>query len=444
MGSQMIGPIHRPVAFDMALSMLGAPRFISALATATITTAVLTFLIRQTIGWPGLIAMLVLLVVLMAGAMIARRDTIEWNGLLPVSLLIFVGWAGLSLLWSDYRGATVQGLAYLGCFTALGIGIALLRDTIQIVRAFGDVLRIVLALSLALEIISGLLIDTPISFLDIQGNLDTFGPIQGVFGARNQLGLIAVLAVVTFLIEFRTRSVHPWLATGSLILSGVILLFSRSPLVGGALAVTIVAAAILYLVRRASPERRRVLQAALLALSGVAVVTAWSLRSIIIDISNAGGELSYRLSVWMRAWDLIQLHPIQGWGWIGSWRGQTAPYQFFASVQSRVPESATNAFVDVWLQLGLVGLAIFLGLVMLTFTRSWLLASRQRSVVYTWPALIVVVLGITALAESSLIVEFGWLTFVVCSVKAAHSLSWRTAFRELRDATAPGTTPGAR
>jgi hypothetical protein len=35
---------------------------------------------------------------------------------------------------------------------------------------------------------------------------------------------------------------------------------------------------------------------------------------------------------------------------------------------------------------------------------------------------------VTALAESSLLVEYGWLIFVVCALKAAQKLSWRRAF----------------
>ena len=68
-------------------------------------------------------------------------------------------------------------------------------------------------------------------------------------------------------------------------------------------------------------------------------------------------------------------------------------------------------------------------LALLTFTRSWLLAGRQRSVVIIWPALILLALLFTALAESSILVEYGWLLFVICSVKAARELSWRSAFR---------------
>jgi hypothetical protein len=67
----------------------------------------------------------------------------------------------------------------------------------------------------------------------------------------------------------------------------------------------------------------------------------------------------------------------------------------------------------------------------LAFTRSWLLASRRKSVVFAWPALVLVALVTTALAESSILVEFGWLTFVVCAVKASEQLSWRQAFQRL-------------
>lgn len=101
-----------------------------------------------------------------------------------------------------------------------------------------------------------------------------------------------------------------------------------------------------------------------------------------------------------------------------------------------------NAHLDVWFQIGLVGLVAFVGLVGLAFIRSWLLASRQRSFVYARPALVHLVLLTTALAlalaENSLLVEFGWLTFVVCSVKASRKLSWRKAFAATGSPVPPG------
>lgn len=417
-----------PAILEAAGSFLAHPRFVTALTAATIGTAACAFAIRQLIGWAGLVAILIGLVVLAGASLFARRDTIAWQGLLPVSLLVFVGWAGISVFWSSYQWATVAGLAYLGAFTVLGIYVALLRDTIQVVRAYGDVLRFVLAVSLAIEILAGVLIDSPIPFLGILGDLDRLGPLQGILGSRNQLGIIAVVAIVTFGTEYRTRSVRRGLAIGSLALAALVLLLARSPVAFGGMLVVLLAAAALYGLRRTSAERRRVWQFVLLGVSVVGVVVAWASRAFIVVALNATGELTYRLDLWRRAWDLIAINPLQGWGWIGAWRTDIVPFVLFGDVGSRVERSASNAFVDVWFQLGLVGLAIFLGLVGLAFVRSWLLASGQRSVVFAWPALVLVALVITALAESSILVEFGWLTFVACTVKAAEQLSWRQAF----------------
>ena len=48
----------------------------------------------------------------------------------------------------------------------------------------------------------------PSGFLGIQGNIAQLGPIQGIFGTRNLLGFVAVIALITFLIEYRTQSVR--------------------------------------------------------------------------------------------------------------------------------------------------------------------------------------------------------------------------------------------
>ena len=430
--------MRRDDVIAITTAFVSSPRFVTALTTVSVGTAVFAFTLRQLIGPAGLIAIIAGLVVLAGASAFARRESIQWRGLLPISLLAFLGWAGLSVLWSAYKWATLGGLAFLGAFTVLALYVALMRDTIQIVRAYGDVLRFVLGVSIALEIISGVLVDTPIKLLDISGNLDVLGPIQGISGTRNQLGILAVIALITFLTELRTRSVPRGLAIGSIVGAGIALLLTRSPVAIGALIVVALAAVALYGLRRVAPERRRFWQVGLLVAVVIAAGLAWAFRSVIVSVLNAGGELSYRLEVWRQTWALIGLNPLEGWGWIGDWREDIPPFVLFAPIGSRPTTSAVNAFVDVWFQVGLVGLAIFVGLVGLALVRSWLLASRRRSFVFTWPALVLVALITTALAESSLIVEFGWLTFVVCAVKAAEQLSWRQAFERL-DEPEPAT-----
>lgn len=419
--------------FDVFIAFLSSARFITALTTATIGSSILAFALRQTIGWAGLFGILAGSILLWAVILFSKRGEIEWSGLLPISLMVFVGWATATLFWSTYHWATLGSLMYLFAFTVLGVAVALLRDTIQIVRSFGDVFRFVLVTSLALEIIAGVLIDSPIGFLGITGHLDRLGPIQGVLGTRNQLGIVAIIALVTFATELRTLSVKRGLAIGSIILAAISLVLSQSPVAIGTGAIIGVASLALYGMRLIPVDRRPLWQFGLLALSIVTLVFAWLLRVPIIQTLDATKDLDYRLNLWRRVMSLVSVHPLEGWGWIGAWRTELVPFVSFQNLPGGEPVSAANAYFDVVLQLGFVGLIALAGLVVLAFVRSWLLAIARRSVVLAWPALVLIALIVSSLAESSLLVEFGWLTLVVCTVKASRELSWRQAF-----AMAPG------
>jgi O-antigen ligase len=297
-----------------------------------------------------------------------------------------------------------------------------------------------LAISLGLEIFSGLLIDTPIHFLGITGQIGSLGPIQGLFHTSDQLGLVCVIALITFGTELRTRSVTRGVATGSIVLGAIMLLLTRAPLAFGVMLVVGAAAAALYGLRRTSDGSRRYWQVGVLLLAAVIAVVGWIYRSPIVTTFNAGGDLTYRLSVWHSVWDLTQANLLQGWGWVGAWP-PISPFDLITGPSSRVPGSALNAYLDVWFQLGVIGFVVFVGFLGLAFTRSWFLASRRRSVVFAWPALVLVVLLVGSLAESWILVEFGWTTLVVCSVKASRELSWRRAFEAATPSTDAGTSP---
>jgi len=363
--------------------------------------------------------------VLAAASMIARRESIEWHGLLPLSILVFLVWCALSVLWSGYALHTVGGVAYQLAFAFLAIYVALVRDTIQIVRATGDVLRLLLGLSLALEVLSGLLLDLPIVFLGVQGNITMLGPIQGVFGSRNALGLVSLIAAISFIIELRSRSVRPGRAAASIALALLGLLLTHSPVFVVVASAVGIAALALYWLRRTRAEDRWLLQLSLLGATVLAALFAFVGRTGIINLLNAGSEFETRSSLWREMWRLVELHPLEGWGWTGIWPQNVSPYGWLDFVTGSQHSSALNAFLDVYFQVGLVGFLSFVVLVTLAFIRSWLLASNKKPVVYVWSPLVLVVLLVTSAAESTVLVEFGWLLLLICSVKAAQGQSWR-------------------
>lgn len=428
-----------------ALIFLGHSRFVAALTVSVIGAAFFTHALESTIGQAGHLAILVGLVVLTAMSMIALRGTFEWRGVLPISLLAFVGWSAASIVWSNYQWATLGALTYQLIFAFLALFVALARDLIQIVRAFGDVLRVVLGVSLALELLSGLLLDLPIAFLGISGRLDQFGPIEGVMGSRNMLGFTALIALVTFGTELFTKSVNRSLGIWSIVGASLAILLSQSPVTFSTLlALGVMSLALMWL-RRMPPEPRRIRQFTLAGGLVVAAGLAFLFRSQLLAALNASAELDYRVDVWRQVVELVRLHPLEGWGWVGTWNNGLPPYvAVTASGGNHV--SALNAYLDVWLQLGLIGFLALMVLAVLALARSWLLASNRRSRSFVWPALIVVTLLVTALAESSVLVDAGWLVLVVCAVKSAENLSWRRSLPEsatfvLGEDAFPGSPP---
>lgn len=408
------------------IELFRSPRTTAALTTTGAGLVTIAFTVQQVTGWPGYIAALGLLAVLLAASLYARHEEIEWNwAILPISLLAYLAWVGLSVVWSSYQRVTLASVGYLLLVTFVGVYIGLSRDTIQIIRSFGDVFRALLIGSMVLEVMSGVIFDAPLVALNIRGTLANGGPISGLVSDRNQLGLLAAIAVATFAIEWRTRSITRAVAIPSLALAAGTIAFTRSPVVAMVAVVLLVAAAALYGIRRLPEARRQVAQYAVLAVLALGAALAWALRAPIIALFNATGELQFRLGLWQDVLNFVPLHWLEGWGWSGIWNADIPPYSVLTPTGGRPHDSALNAVVDLWLQVGVIGIVLFLAVIGLAFTRSWLLAGRRRSVVHTWPALVLVALITVSVAESSILTEVGWLLVVICGVKASAELSWR-------------------
>lgn len=432
-----MSPARRPVLPPALAELLGSARFAAALTLCILGTAFSTHLLRATMGWAGLLTVLVALVGMAALSLTARRQAIDWYGLPPITILVFLGWTIASVFWSETPLVGGARVLYLLLFTALAVYLTLVRDTIQLVRGLGDVLRVLLALSLGLEVLSGVLIDLPIAFLGIQGDIASLGPIQGVFGSRNELGLVAMIALITFSVELMTRSVPRMQGAFSIGLALLCVLLSGSPVTLGAALAVGVAALALAGIRRVPPAARVYWQLGLLAVVVIGASTLWAMRERAIDLLNAGSEFEVRTAVWREIVRYSQMNTLQGWGWVGVWEQEEPPFVWINLATRSSQDSALSAFFDVYFQLGLVGLIAFCALLGFALVRSWLLASEKRSTVYVWPALIVVALAVTSLAESTVLGEYGWMLLIVCAIKASQSMSWRDALRRHEPAPVP-------
>ena len=419
--------------------LLASAPFARAYTLTALGAVFSSFAIERTAGLVSYVTIIVGLCVLGLGMLLARRREISLLRLVPVSVVLFVAWALASTFWSSDSSETWWNWVALAGIAFLAIVIGHVRDTLQTVRALGDVLRVLLGASLVVEILSGILLDVPFGFLGVQGNIATEGSIQGIFGTRNLLGFVAVMALVTFLIEYRTQSVRVGASVVSVVLAGALGFFSDSPTVL-VLAVGVGAAvAALAWVRHTRAERRGAVQWFLGGVVIVGLVIGYVARHPIVAFLGAGTDFSTRVTLWNTMVDYVRFAPIEGQGWYGPWDDTEWPFNALNYVLNADHASGLNAYLDVLLQLGWVGLLIFLALCSTALVRSWLDASERRSVVYAWTPLMLVTLLIDSMFESFTLSGLGWLMLVLCAVRAGQSRSWRARLRSGEES--PGLDP---
>ena len=411
-----------------------APRWVALLASAALarayTISVLgavfsAFAIERIAGRVTYVTIIVGLCVLGVGMLIARRREISLVRLVPTTVVLFVAWAFASVFWSQDASGSIWSWITTAGLALLAVTIGHVRDTLQTARALGDVMRVLLSISLGVEVLAGVLLDMPMRFLGIQGNIAQLGPIQGIFGTRNMLGFVAVIALITFLIEYRTQSVRVGVSVFSVVLAGGLAALSDSPTVL-VLAVAVgLAVGALALVRHARPEGRSALQWTLGGIVVAGLAIGYAARHPIIALLGAGSDFAMRVTLWNTMVDYLRTKPVQGWGWFGAWNQGEFPFSAINYTLRTSHATGLNAYFDVLLQLGWIGLLLFTAMAGVALVRSWLDASERRSVIYAWTPLVLVALLVDSMFESFTLNGFGWLLLVLCAVRAGQSRSWR-------------------
>jgi O-antigen ligase len=375
--------------------------------------------------------------VIMTLIVLARRRSISFARALPISLAVFLVWSLASVGWSSYALQTLAGLALQWVLTFLALGVAATRDSIQVIRAVGSALRVTLGISLGLELLSGIIVREPFSVWGITGNIAFGGPIQGVAGSRNELTTMALIALITFAIELRTKSVTKRVGVFSVVGATIVVLLTQAPLAWAACVVVAFLGLIIYLLRRVRDSVRRGAQWGVVGVVVIGAVLAWVFRSPLIVLFSAQGTMVFRVELWQRVWQLVQERPIEGWGFVGEWPERNLVFGYINSGLSQPHSSALNSYLDVLFQLGVVGLVILCGVLGIALVRSWILATGRKSSVFVWAPLILATLLVASALESTLLSEWGWLILVLVVARASRDLPWRRDPHNAEDRVAP-------
>jgi O-antigen ligase len=313
----------------------------------------------------------------------------------------------------------------------------------QLLRLLGHALRIILAGSILFELVVSILVRHPFTpwWTNYAGQkihpaeywsrdlLFTGDRIQGIMGNSDLLGFVALLGVIVFALEFASRSMKRGWSGFWIVIALADIALTRSATVTVAAAVVVVAAVVLVLLRRATTARaRRTVSLVSILVIVVGVVGAIALRTQLLRLLNKNSTLTGRTGIWHEVVVLASQRPVAGWGWISYWVPGLKPFdkrEFnLGGIQYL---QAHDAWLDLWLQLGIIGVVVFAAFALSALVRSWMLAVDRPQVnpgksgrydpATLLPALILIALLAQSVAESRLLFEYGLLLLALFAIK---------------------------
>ena len=348
-----------------------------------------------------------------AGLLVFKRRTAVLE-LLAGNKLLFslAGLAVLSIAWSGSPGATARAAVPLVLTTLLGVYLATAFRPVELAGVLAWLLAGLVVASAAFATLQ------PRYGLDhLRGDA-----WRGVFTTKNELGRIAVLSAAVWLVRAACRHGNVLV---SLALAGVsLLVLHESGSKTGLIVLGLIGLFLVVLPALRAHSSIAVPSGA--ALCGVGVLGgSWLVdhSDAALQTVGASSTLTGRSEIWSAVWRMIWQHPWLGWGFGAFWRGVTGPSgQVWAAIGA-TPPHAHNGVLDLWLDLGAVGVLLFLGSFLVAIARAARALRTAWSLETVLPATLLVFLALYNVSESTLLHQHSlfWVLYTAVAVQLAQA-----------------------
>jgi exopolysaccharide production protein ExoQ len=376
--------------------------------------------------------------------MIARRhpQAFPWRRL-PWAAIAYTVLALVSVAWSQWRGSTLLTWVLLAGVTLSALFIVQVLTWHEIVRAVASAFKWILGLSLALELWVALVVQGPIlpNFFErpdgkinphwywVRGHLLDGDRVQGIVGNSNLLAIISLFALITFGLLYAART--RWRTT--LALWALLALFflvragsTTAYLCAVAAAIVLVVAVLMR--RTKTPSARTRLYVVFIGGAVVVGVALWLLQKPLFALFGRSADLTGRSNkIWTAVLERAAEHPLFGNGFSSPWVPFDPAFAGWITDHGITVFHAHNMWLDVLMQLGVLGVVLVAIAYVTLLWRSWFFAidrprwdltsDRPYSAITLLPSLFTVVLLVQGLAESTPIMLWGWMLLVMLSFK---------------------------
>lgn len=384
--------------------------------------------VSLTPSWIAWLA-LALLTVISAGYLLFQTDWKRVFKQIPIELILLLALMIGGAAWSAYPSTTAISFAIQVGVTTLALFFVASFSWRQIIEIFSTALRVIifssilidLAASVAKEYIGNFL---PASMPELHQALNSHshlfdgGRAVGILGNANYTAAWAVIGVITFAIEIVIQRPRRMLSLISLSASLAIFAGTKSAGMIFATVAVVLAAIVSLLAEGKDRQTRHIYYRAAWTVAGIAGFLVLVFRGSVFEFLGKSPDMTHRSYIWRKVFTFISQRPLEGWGFSGVWDPNTKPFGNLIVINGTRYFQAHNTYLDLWLQLGLVGLGLFLILIVRTFIKTWRLGVHHSNALYLWPLLLLITQLVRGITESRLLIQSAMFMLILFAVKS--------------------------
>ncbi len=322
-------------------------------------------------------------------------------------LLALVAWTLLSTFWSVDPSLTFRRASALACTTALGLYLGVRFSRRQLLH--------LVAVALAVAVLSSAVIAICVPSVGIMQDLYG-GAWRGVFPHKNALSAAAVLTLIAFGTIFVAERNRRKISLLVMVLVLPELLLSKSA--SGLIYIVIVAhIVLLFWVLRAFSRSLLVPVGYWCGGLGIALGCWFATHGTrALAVIGRDPTLTGRTDLWAFAADSIRQRPWLGYGYDAFWLGPGGD-AIRAAVGWDAPHSH-NGFLDLSLDIGILGTLLLLVTLFLAFHRALRYALRTHDPYRLWPLLYLTIFFLINLTETTRVARnsFEWVLYTAVCV----------------------------
>jgi exopolysaccharide production protein ExoQ len=335
-------------------------------------------------------------------------------------LWIFIGFVVASTAWSTVPATTFRNSTFILQISLFGTYIAARYSWKEQLKLLAWAFAIAIGLSFLCSV---LLPSYGIMGRGAIVNFETInhaGSWRGIYIHKNVLGRIMVLSTMVFFIIASEKRINGYLWAGFVLSTALILLStSKTSLI---MMVTLVALIPLYKGLRWNCAVSLPFFISLILMGGSTALIFVNSAEMILKPMGKDLTLTGRTEIWSISLDKLSEQPWLGYGLTGFWRGWQGPSaDIWEEFKWSVPHSH-NGVMDLTLDLGLMGLVLFVALFVTTYVRAITRVRLTKTPEGLWPIAYLTFLFLANLTESTLLRQPAFWTLFVSVVLSTHHI----------------------